>query len=325
MDLIYLLLSIAGPFALATLWAFRKSEGGSCAERFSNVFRLNANAGLYDQPLFHFGTAIPILLFLVFGTIAWWSYSVDLTSEGFNKFIEISKLPLAMLAMVVPTGAIIASFHSTQQTAKQIVIAEQKSKSESFYQHRKELFDYFDRFEPHNYLGVLEARYKIFPTVHQHFFSGTPETGTPELRVTEFDLVHRCLEEVAVLLEKILTGLHYQPRFEEYRKACDTIHDICGYLGLHEINKELLCYEFEKGGANFKTVGQNPEELIAAFRYAFDFYDALCGFCGLVPMRVKGVPDFIYFGNRLPNVHQMQLNIVVILNVYRGEWNEVSA
>ncbi|MEB3440130.1 hypothetical protein U8291_24165 [Pseudomonas sp. A2] len=323
MDLIYLLLCIVGPFLIAILWALRKSEGCNAKEKLENVFKLDADKGLNEQPLFHFGTAIPLLLFMAFGGFAWWEYTPSMNAEGFSKFIEISKLPLAMLAMIVPTGAIIASFHSTKQTAKQIVIAEQKSKSESFYQHRRELFDYFDRFEPHSYLGIMPARYKAFPSIHEMFFIGSPDTGTPQMARQEFDDMQKCLDETARLIEKVITGTHFNPRFEEYRKACYNIFEMAHFMSLPEIHKELECYEFEFEGAHLKTVGKNVNDLLASFRYAFDFFDALCGFCGTLARRAPGVADFIYYGKRLPNKHQMELNLIAAVNTYRQVWDEI--
>lgn len=323
MDVIYLLLSIAGPFLGATLWALRKSYGVNLRVRFANVFKLNANGGLYDQPLFHFGTAIPVFLFAVFGGFAWWGYGVSLTPEGFSEFIRISKLPLAMLSLIVPIGAIIASFHSTHQTAKQIVIAEQKSKMESFYQHRRELFDFFDRFEPHTYLNALTVRYKTFPIIHQIFFDGSLETGTPEMNHAAFSDMQNCLNETAELIEEVITGLHYSPRHQEYQQACYNIFEAAHLLGLKEIYKDLVCFEFELDGLSFKTVGRDVEDLLASFRYTFDFFDALCGFCGTIATRNPNASSFIYFGKRLPNKEQMDLNIIAVINFFRQVWDEV--
>lgn len=72
------------------------------------------------QGLFWAAIFIPLLSFGYFGYFAWKGHSVDLSSDGLNKFITISKLPLGLLSLSIPFVAIITSLHRSIQTAAQI-------------------------------------------------------------------------------------------------------------------------------------------------------------------------------------------------------------
>ena len=135
MEELQLALHITVPIFAAVILAARKAQGKRF-RRLTGVFHLDANKGLLDQPLFHVGMLIPIFLFVSFGSVVWSGYDVDLTATGLDTFIKLSKLPLALLSLLVPIGAIISSFHSTKQTAVQIEITDRKAKIDSFYQHR---------------------------------------------------------------------------------------------------------------------------------------------------------------------------------------------
>lgn len=93
---------------------------GDTTDKWLNLWKFDYRKSLIAQKLFWACLLIPCCLFLSFGYIAWQSYSIDLTSKGLEEFIKISKLPLALLSTAIPFGAIAASFHSTEQTGKQI-------------------------------------------------------------------------------------------------------------------------------------------------------------------------------------------------------------
>lgn len=309
MEMIYLMLSIAAPFIGATLWAARKAPGTTLHTRLRNVFRLNASVGLHDQPLFHFGLLVPILLFVIFGSVAWADYSPSLSVEGFNEFIRVSKLPLAMLSLVVPIGAIVASSHSTHQTATQIKLAESKARAESFYHHRQELFNYFDRYGQRDYLHSFKANFKAFPSIHQTFFTGSPKEGTPEINQKAFSIIQSLLDETAALVQDLVDGVTPSvPKFEEYRQVCDNIYKIAHYLEILEFQEVLDCHEFVVDGKEFRSLGYDAQSLIGAFRYCFDFFDVLCGFCGMRAEKKPYIKTWIYSG-RLRFLNQSNENV----------------
>lgn len=77
-------------------------------------------SSLTSQWLFRGAIFVPLLSFIYFGIFAWKGHSIDMSSEGLNRFIIISKLPLGLLSLSIPFVAIVTSVHRSIQTAKQI-------------------------------------------------------------------------------------------------------------------------------------------------------------------------------------------------------------
>lgn len=117
---------------------------------YSDKLKLN-DESLDKQPLFWFAVLSPIVLFLIFGVVIWKDYIPDLSKAGLDKFAEISKFPLAVLALSPIFGVIVSNIHRTIQSAsqakrtdKQIRIAEEqfnivkiKNNQDLFYSHQK--------------------------------------------------------------------------------------------------------------------------------------------------------------------------------------------
>lgn len=99
---------------------------------------------LLVQPLFWISIGVPLATFLFFGSLIWLEklHSFSLTNHGYQRFIEISKLPLLLLAAAVPLASIINNLHRTIQTEKQINESEKKNKTDSYYAHAKFQTDY---------------------------------------------------------------------------------------------------------------------------------------------------------------------------------------
>lgn len=99
---------------------------------------------LLVQPLFWISIGVPLATFLFFGSLIWIEklHSFSLTSHGYQRFIEISKLPLLLLAAAVPLASIVNNLHRTIQTEKQINESEKKNKTDGYYAHAKFQTDY---------------------------------------------------------------------------------------------------------------------------------------------------------------------------------------
>lgn len=75
---------------------------------------------LHRQPVFWVTVMWSTSAFLLFGSEVWFNYMPSTTEAGYTKFLEISKLPLGILASGLAAAAFIASIHRSIQTAKQI-------------------------------------------------------------------------------------------------------------------------------------------------------------------------------------------------------------
>ncbi|MBR7523766.1 MULTISPECIES: hypothetical protein [Gammaproteobacteria] len=313
MDALALAAHILIPFILSALLAIPKKGRFS----LSCLVELNASNGLFDQPLFRFVVLVPIFLFISFGLIAWKGYSIDLSAEGLNKFIQISKLPLGLLSLIVPIGAIVASFHTTHQTAAQISIADQKGKLELFYQHREEFFNYFDRVGERTYHKAFTAKFKAQPSVHKRFFSGEPEKGTPIVRLRALHQIQESLNISGAHIKSVIEGLHYNPRCDAYMEACTTLNDVALQLGLPEIYQDMDGVRLKSGDIEFKSLGNNVTTLLASLRYCTDFLNALCDFCG-EDIGLRRAPMGYLLNGVPPNIQQCNMNIMGAINTLRN-------
>ncbi|HCM9692535.1 TPA: hypothetical protein N5O27_003037 [Enterobacter asburiae] len=99
---------------------------------------------LFKQPLFWVSIGFPVVTSLFFGAFIWVDklHSFSLTSHGYSRFLEVSKLPLLILASAVPFAAIVNNLHRTIQTEKQITESEKKNKTDGYYAHAKFQTDY---------------------------------------------------------------------------------------------------------------------------------------------------------------------------------------
>lgn len=106
----------------------------------NNAFNMNTRP-LTEQRLFWSAIRIPLIAFLWFGIFAWKGTSLLMSSEGFDNFLNISKLPLACLSLSLPLGVIVNNIHRTIQTNKQIEETEKKNKNDIYYSHIKFIVD----------------------------------------------------------------------------------------------------------------------------------------------------------------------------------------
>lgn len=120
---------------------------------YTDKLKLN-DESLDKQPLFWFAVVSPVVLFLIFGVIIWKDYIPNLSGAGLDKFAEISKFPLAILALSPIFGVIVSNIHRTIQTKKQIQVTEVKNISDGFYAHNKFILEEFksitERSDGHN-------------------------------------------------------------------------------------------------------------------------------------------------------------------------------
>lgn len=113
---------------------------------YTKAFSMNAEP-LTHQPLFKAAIIMPIMSFFSIGFICWSGHKLQIDADGFNNFLNISKLPLALLSLAIPFGVIVNNIHRTIQTDKQIKEAEKKNKVDFFYAHRKNTIEIFQNLE----------------------------------------------------------------------------------------------------------------------------------------------------------------------------------
>ncbi|EJH1681437.1 hypothetical protein NCT36_004343, partial [Escherichia coli] len=125
---------------------------------------------LFQQPLFWAAIGVPLFTSLYFGSFVWIDkiHSFSLTSHGYERFLDISKLPLLILASAVPLVSIVNNLHRTKQTEKQISEAERKNRVDLYYNHMKFHLDLYKKIEGKrigSYYPVQEAQAEA---IYQH-------------------------------------------------------------------------------------------------------------------------------------------------------------
>ncbi|MBN3495864.1 hypothetical protein [Vibrio neptunius] len=273
-------------------------------------FRLDASKGLLSQGLLWLAMLLPISYFFVFGIIAWDGYNLDISSSGLSVFFEISAVPLTFLSLALPLTILVARFHSTEQTAKQIAITSHKNNLDSFYAHRKELFSYFAQLDETDYFGVFKVKYRVHPRLHKNFFVGSPDSGVPEINLDMFKSLEQTLSSARFQIDSVLTNKDPNSAFNFYMlNACVTIHYLSHTLGLKEIYGDLasrgVLLELDvkgKGKHEFLSVGTTTDDLVAAYRYAHDYYLNLCDFAGYVPEPIEEKYKYITTGGKFSTI-----------------------
>lgn len=130
MEILKLISLVFIPFLLPALLILASSEGRD-KEKFpsqlkymSYLLSLKAQLGLHAQLLFWLTITIPFFGFLTTGFYAWDGYELDISSQGFTTFLNISTLPIAVWGLCLPLAVLVARLHATIQTAEQIAIAQ---------------------------------------------------------------------------------------------------------------------------------------------------------------------------------------------------------
>lgn len=100
---------------------------------------------LFSQELFWIAILTPVFSFIYFGIFSWLGHAPQVDSKGMGNFLEISKLPLILLASAVPLGAIVTNLHRTYQVEAQIKTAEAKNLLDGYYAHNKYYIECFGK------------------------------------------------------------------------------------------------------------------------------------------------------------------------------------
>lgn len=81
----------------------------------------------------------------------------DFTSSGYNSFLNDFKLPVGIMGLAIPLGALSAAIHRSIQTSRQIMEQNSQNIFSNYLQHRKHFFDYVDENKPFRELKVDTA------------------------------------------------------------------------------------------------------------------------------------------------------------------------
>ncbi|EOV9646855.1 hypothetical protein ACN5LT_001074 [Cronobacter malonaticus] len=247
---------------------------------------------LFKQKIFTAALIMPLLSFLTFGTIAWIGHKPQLDAEGLNNFIEISKLPLAMLSLAVPLGVVVNNIHRTIQTSAQIHEAQRKNKSDFFYSHQKNTLDHisnikqkklnfkehFEKNDISEYISKIDNPLKLY----RRIFTKMSYT---ELNMTQdIQFRYRLIKIIGRINNKL------KEIIDEYESKAGTSH-INITKSYHQLERYLerlascLCiehfyrhynYEFTFENHTLVTIYGSESEIICVMFIYFHIAESLC-------------------------------------------------
>ncbi|MDD8344069.1 hypothetical protein LAW33_17905 [Escherichia coli] len=194
------------------------------------AFHMNAEP-LTHQPLFKAAITFPILSFFSLGMICWFGHKPQIDAEGFNNFLNISKLPLAALSLSIPFGVIVNNIHRTIQTDKQIKEAEKKNKIDFFYAHRKNTIEVFQNYEtmelpiPINSTVSLEFKncYSLYRRCFPHASTTDNDFNSSMSFIHKAEIIWA---EICILLDKEEPSSYYElhQHIHEIEKMFSALH-----------------------------------------------------------------------------------------------------
>jgi len=250
---------------------------------------LHPEKGLADQGLLWVSILLPLIYFLTLGGFAWQDTTPSLSAEGFNTFIEISKLPLALLALCVPLAVLASRLHATKQTAAQLISARKKNNYDLFLSHRKSMIEYFSAVENVTFgRGAIKYDFRIDPHLHSQFFhADDPLKGIPEVRAKNFEIILRELCECGDLISEFFTSTVEVPVSEEYAlryiDISRRIYNLALKVGLREItDMRDYCITVDCGPSTPTTMvfvlGKSYSEFTGSFQLLRSYIRYLCRF-----------------------------------------------
>jgi len=104
---------------------------------------------LFELAEFWLSILGPLCVSIIVGTVILYNSDLrlDLSYNGFNKFIEIYKVPLAIAALAFPMVALVASNHRSRQSAAQIELGKSQNNFSNFYKHKESFHEMVERLE----------------------------------------------------------------------------------------------------------------------------------------------------------------------------------
>ncbi|MCG7584581.1 hypothetical protein [Photobacterium sp. OFAV2-7] len=252
---------------------------------------LDPRKGLGHQPLFWLAILAPIGIALGLGIPVWLDYRLAFTSEAYQTFLIISKLPIGISSLAIPLGILVGRLHGTNQTARQIENTQQDNKTKLYLAHFEHFCTHIDfvetailvKFErlfvdnKHPKLDKLAMYKLLYPN---NSLTEGVEPMSHEFRYSAAEHVCQIAEGLKEVQESGGKRGHIiKNKCDSMRNVCFRFNDDLVFLErLLEDSKDFLQYrEFFKGFNNFKDFNDENDlsnlmskrvshfELVAAF------------------------------------------------------------
>lgn len=252
---------------------YRNENSKKANGSFIEWLKFNPKEGLVVQPLLWLCILVPISLFFTFGYFAWKDYTIDFSASGFNTFLEISKLPLGVLALSLPCSALAIRVHATHQTALQLQVTEFKNKQDAYYAHEKALHESFSRMPKMTPLGFNDTYdFPVDNRLYKKLYpNNNPINGVGECSSTFLNGLEDKLVELGILIYYINT---YSDSVKNLTLIANTlcraygcIHNICYQLHIEVPSTASPDKSLQIAGTSSVMKSESVDQLVGQFRY----------------------------------------------------------
>nr|ELR5208982.1 hypothetical protein [Providencia rettgeri] len=302
-------------------------------EHRKKSFEIDAKP-LSEQTLFRLAIIIPVVSFFYFGVFAWWGKTPVISAHGFQRFIEISTLPLGLLSLTIPFTAVINNMHRTVQTNEQINQTQSKNSIDLYLNHKKSAIEYFEKnLQKEISIEVVKHMFKQIEDTGETFFdlSNTielkyklsiknpyylynsmfttverPDAPLPTLlSVSEsfFEELNSKWIEINSIFQENMNPIEYEEDDEKYKSYIINIQNkIFEMLDILYIERSNLKFYSEKSFPNsrkrFRTYIINNVFAKKILRDIYDMTHDIYVFSGIPPIREEDIRSvYNYFTN----------------------------
>jgi hypothetical protein len=182
-----------------------------------------------------------------------------LTGDGFNYFATTFKVPLGVLALMIPIGAVYAANHRSVQTKDQIKATLEQNKFTNYYKHKEE----FEK-----YVTNIDVAQKIDANQIHRVLFGSYEKWTSKINEDLDRDFCNIVQELGVIIKLMPHSVTDQELLNHVLRCTQTVHALM--LGYYLTDVALIQEE-------------NRDKNISLFgRDVFSFLDALESFSILI-------------------------------------------
>ncbi|HDL7653605.1 TPA: hypothetical protein PXO91_001761 [Yersinia enterocolitica] len=265
-----------------------------------HFLRLN-HESLSKQGPFWLSIVIPSMISFLLCIPLWEKTTIDLSAEGYGKFLDIFKLPIGILSLAIPFVAIVAHIHRTIQTAEQIKSTREKNISDSFFSHHKFMTETFSKIpektidkSDEEYICKIEDPYHIYNFLFKDSSSSKGvQYSNLKNRIIE---INECIVAMAHSLEKARKnkneGEHNLTLLHELFNQILSLEQNLSVTRINKKRNSLIMYRNANNNI-FKTVIPYDNELELKQKINTNLY-----FANKISQTVNEkieIPDAIYF------------------------------
>jgi hypothetical protein len=115
-------------------------------------------------------------------------------SEGFNNLLHIFKVPIGILALLIPFAALYAAAHRSEQTKRQIQLTSDQNRFANYFRHREEFSQYIEKHANGNFVNDS--------VLHKQLFGGLDNWYGPILP-ENYDIIDNTYNDTLKLSKKL--------------------------------------------------------------------------------------------------------------------------